>query len=126
MQLEVRRGPQDEVRSARRCSSSFKISVRAVSQGIVWTRPSAISRERRSSSDAHALATSSVGSSKLDNNSSTTRARSERGSRRTSARISSAVDIGLSLSPDESNPLESGQVLFAPANASPITRAEGE
>ena len=83
---------QDAVRGARRCSSSFRISVRAACQLVVWTRPSATSRERRSSSVAHAAATSSSDSSKLESSSSATRARSTRVRRRAPAR-SSSVDI---------------------------------
>jgi len=89
---EIRHERQDETRPARRCSSSFTISSRTVSHGTACNAPSAISRERRSNSTAHAPATSSAGSSRLDSNSSATRARSPRGSRSASAR-SSSVDM---------------------------------
>ena len=82
---ESRPAPQDEARPARRCSSSFMIRARTVSQGTVRTRPAARSRDLLSSSPAHATATSSSGSSRLTNNSSATRTRSWRGRRRTSA-----------------------------------------
>lgn len=95
-QNETRPGLQDEDRLARRSSSSLKISVRTVSQGTAWTRPSATSRARRSNSATHATATSSAGSSRLESKSSATRARSRRGRRSASAR-SSSVDIDLSL-----------------------------
>ena len=81
------------VRDARRCSSSFRISVRAVGQLVGWTWPSATSRERRSNSVAQAAATSSSGSSRLESSSSATRARSARARRRASAK-SSSVDMG--------------------------------
>ena len=82
---ESRPAPQDEARPARRCSSSFMIRARTVSQGTVRTRPAAKSRDLLSSSPAHAAPTSSSGSSRLTNNSSATRSRSWRGRRRTSA-----------------------------------------
>ena len=90
---------QDEARLARRCSSSFKTCVRTVSQGIVWTRPLAMSLDRLSSSAAQAAATSSAGSSRLENSSSATRARSWRGRRKTSE-SSSSVDTAQVYHPD--------------------------
>ena len=95
---ESRPAPQDEARPARRCSSSFMIRARTVSQGTVRTRPAAKSRDLLSSSPAHAAATSSSGSSRLTNNSSATRTRSWRGRRRTSA-SNSSVDTDPSVPP---------------------------
>lgn len=87
----IRTGPQGVVRLARRCRISSRICVRAVSQSTGRTRPSETSRERRPSSSAHAAATASSGSSRLFRTSPATRARSSRGSLKTSA-SSSSVD----------------------------------
>jgi len=90
---EVPPPPQDETRVARRRSRSCVICARTAFHSRISTRPSATSRDRRSSSSTHAAATCSSGSSRLANISSVKRARSGRGSRSTAA-SNSSVDMG--------------------------------